>query len=64
MTYRPTLSDKTKDEIDELKETLKELEEKDFKGREKSTIMWRRNNGTFDLDFLIRKAIKEYGKDL
>lgn len=56
MTYRPQLSDKTKKTLEKVKKDLKESESED-ENLEK--LPYRRDNGTFDVDYLIRVALRD-----
>jgi len=66
MVYRPELKDETRQIIEDLKTALKKHEEpkrleamEEFgEDQELSKISWRRDNKTFDIDYLIRRGLK------
>lgn len=59
MTYHPTLSDKTKEKLDETKEMIKnqESEEEEERGD------WRNGNNTLNADKIIRRALMNFNED-
>lgn len=62
-TYRPLLTKETKKHLDEIKEELKIIEQKtvlsDDKDVDITNFKWRRENKTFNNDWIVRKALKE-----
>jgi hypothetical protein len=63
-TYRPKLGPGPQEKLEKVKQVLKELEEQDFKGRDKEKIMWRRSNGTFDLNWIFEEALDGFADDM
>lgn len=58
MVYRPELSDETRDELEEVKTALKK------KNDDGEHAFWRRDNMTFDVDWIIRQALESFRDDV